>query len=260
MMVQKTVQETAQKTVRTIVQAMNTRTTGLLPLLLAALMTPASALAHTIWLEPVAGKVLQYAVLFGGHAGELEDYDSARIVSIDALDAGGQPVAFERRDPGEDGGNTVLDLVPETALVAIHYDNGIWTRDPMGRSVNRPMSEVPGASEATNALKYHKTIVQWSPIATRELGQRFEVIPLDASRPRAGEPMQVKVLLDGAPLPGVKLGRGEAGEAGETDDNGIATFVPRPGFNHLWAGKRFAVEEDEYTELSYEYLLGFEAD
>jgi len=118
---------------------------------------------------------------------------------------------------------------------------------------------VPGASEATNALKYHKTIVQWSPVVTLELGQRFEVVPLRDSQPRAGEPMRVKVLLDGKALPGVKLGQGEAGDAGETNAEGIATFVPQPGFNRLWAGKRFAVDEPGYTELSYEYLLGFEA-
>ncbi|MBN7798742.1 DUF4198 domain-containing protein [Parahaliea mediterranea] len=226
----------------------------------AALLAPALGQAHTAWLEPVAGEPRHYEVLFGGHADQLETYDSAKIVSIDAYDAAGRPLDVLRRDaPGPGEGNTVLTLAPDTALVAIHFDNGIWARDPMGRSVNRPLNEVPGASRATNAIKYHKTIVQWSPVVTLELGQRFEVIPLSESQPRAGEPMRVKVLLDGKALPGVKLGQGEAGDAGETDAEGIATFVPQPGFNRLWAGKRFAVDEPGYTELSYEYLLGFEA-
>ncbi|GAB3284328.1 DUF4198 domain-containing protein [Parahaliea aestuarii] len=214
--------------------------------------------AHTVWLEPLVGTVGGYEMKYGGHGGELETYDSGKIVSIDVYDAGGGSLDYERTDVAG-GGNTQLLLPKNAALVAIHFDNGIWTRDPMGRSVNKPLSAVPGATAATNALKYHKTVLQWSPLVTRELGQRFEVLPLSDSQPRAGQPMQVKVLLDGKPLSGVKLGRGEEGDAGETGADGIATFVPEAGFNGLWAGKRFAVDDPEFTELSYEYLFGFEA-
>ncbi|WP_116367912.1 DUF4198 domain-containing protein [Parahaliea mediterranea] len=225
---------------------------------LAAALFASLACAHTVWLEPLADTTGGYEIKYGGHEGKLETYDSAKIVSIDVYNAAGDTLDYQRTD-GRDGGNAQLVLPPAAALVAIHFDNGIWTRDPMGRSVNQPMSAVPGATAATNALKYHKTVLQWSPIVTRELDQRFEVLPVLASQPRAGEPMQVRVLLDGKPLAGVKLGRGEEGDAGETGADGIATFVPQPGVNRLWAGKRFAVQEPQYTELSYEYLFRFEA-
>lgn len=39
-----------------------------------------------------------------------------------------------------------------------------------------------------------------------------------------------------------------------------ATFVPKAGFNKLWAGHRIEQKDNpRYTELSYEYLLGFDA-
>jgi nickel transport protein len=111
-------------------------------------------------------------------------------------------------------------------------------------------------------VKYSKVIVDWSSLATRALRQPFEVVPLDATRPQSGKPVRVQVLHDGKPVPGVKLGRGEEGTAQDpvTDANGIAAFVPQRGFNKLWAGKRIPVTGNpQYTELSYEYLLAFNA-
>ncbi|MEL7044244.1 MAG: hypothetical protein AAGL66_04390, partial [Pseudomonadota bacterium] len=75
----------------------------------------------------------------------------------------------------------------------------------------------------------------------------------------AGRTMRVQVLLDGNPVAGVRLGRGEEGEGEITDGEGVASFIPRPGFNRLWAGRRMSVDAPGYTELSYEYLLTFEA-
>jgi nickel transport protein len=144
----------------------------------------------------------------------------------------------------------------------MHFDNGIHSRPPSGPSIEKPMNEVPGATRATYAVKYHKTIVEWSPLVTKTIGQPFEVVALDAAAPVAGKPVRVRVLQDGKPVPGVKLGRGEEGAANDpvTDADGIASFVPRSGFNKLWAGKRVPVSGNpKYSELSYEYLFGFDA-
>ncbi len=122
----------------------------------------------------------------------------------------------------------------------MHFDNGIHTRPPTGPSVEKPMNEVPGATRATYAVKYGKTVVDWSPRIGKALGQPFEVVPLDTRCPRAGQPLRVRVLQDGKPVPGVKLGRGEEGGAKDpvTDADGVAAFIPPAGFNKLWAGKR----------------------
>lgn len=216
-----------------------------------------AAFAHTVWLEPAGNAANTWKVSFGGHAGELEPLDASKIESVDVFGARGSKVDFDRVDRGND---VLLRFPDDAVLAAIHFDNGIWSRDRMGRSVNRPLSEVDGATEATHAVKFHKTILDWTDVVTQALGQDFEVTPLESEQPRAGEPMRVRVTLHGEPLAGVSLGRGEAGDAGITDDAGIAVFVPDSGFNKLWAGKRFAVDdEDDYTELSYEYLFGFMA-
>ena len=87
-------------------------------------------------------------------------------------------------------------------------------------------------------------------------------MPLDATHAAAGKPLRVRVLQDGKPVAGVKLGRGEEGTANDpvTDAEGVAAFMPRGGFNKLWAGKRIPVPGNpKYTELSYEYSFGFNA-
>lgn len=228
--------------------------------LFAALLLSTGASAHTVWLETVEGHADQFRVRFGGHAGKLESYDAAKLKSIDAQDAGGKTLAV-KRSVNSDG--VLLSVAGKPALIAMYFDNGIFSYVGTGRSIEKPMNEVPGATRGTAAVKYHKTFVAWPALALQPLGQPFEVVPLDKAAPRAGVPMRVRVLKDGVPVAGVKLGRGEEGTANDpvTDADGVAAFVPVKGFNKLWAGKRYPVaNEPRYTELSYEYLLGFTAE
>lgn len=211
------------------------------------------ASAHTVWLEAAQDEDT-YDVMFGGHAGKLETLEPKKLELIQAFDRHGNPLSFERRDQQN---ASQLTFQPDTALVAMYFDNGIWAKGKMGKSINKPMAQVPGATKATYAVKYHKRVLEWSQVVKSELGQTFELIPLSDEQPIAGKPMLVKVLLKGKPLAGVKLGHGEIGNTVETNAQGIAEFIPQSGFNKLWAGKRFQVDEKEYTEMSYEYLFGF---
>lgn len=225
--------------------------------LLAALSAAAGvAAAHTVWLEPKAGHANQYDVLFGGHEGKLETFNPEKLQTITVYDSLGNTLEFSRKN-GET--SSVLTLPDNAALVAIYFDNGIWTQNAMGEYVNKPMSEVPGATRATLAVKYHKTVLRWSDQLTQPLGQTFEVLPLAGTQPVAGEPFAVKVLVNGKPVQGIQLGRGEIGTEGTTNAEGVASFIPEPGFNKLWAGQRSQVNGEDYTELSYEYLFGFTA-
>jgi nickel transport protein len=225
-------------------------------LLTAAVVTP--ALAHTAWLEPAGDRPGHYRLLFGGHQGKLESYDPAKLKTVDALDVRGRKLAVTQT-VGTDGLRLRIDGRP--ALVALHFDNGVHARTTAGGpSVPKPMNEVSGAVSAVRALKYGKTVVDWSPLVTRPLGQAFEVTPLDAGAPVAGRPMRVRITLDGRPAEGVRVGHGEEGEAGQTDADGVASFIPVKGANKLWAGRRLAVmDSPQYTQLSYEYLMTFNA-
>lgn len=217
----------------------------------------AQAGAHTVWLEADSAHAGDYRVMFGGHAGKTESYDAAKLGAIAAQDATGKPVALHRRD-GADG--VRLSPAARPALLTVAFDNGYWSKTAKGKSVNRPMTEVPDAVSGVHAVKYHKTIVQWTDAVIRATGQAFELVPLSASAPRAGQPLQLRVLIDGKPAAGIKLAFGEEGSDAVSDGQGVASIVPRPGINRLWAGQRQNVQGDpRLTEISVEYSLVFTA-
>lgn len=227
--------------------------------LLAAMLLVMSSVAsaHTAWLEPEEGKANTYLLHFGGHAGVEEPYDAKKLITVSAYDSNGDSIDVEK-DETPDG--ILIKTEQSAALFTLHFFNGIHSRDAQGRSFEVPMSQLPGAREATSTPKYHKFIAQWNEESIKEQGQEFEVIPLDAQQPRAGQPMRVKVVMNGEPVEGIKLGQGEEGNDGMTNAEGIATFTPQAGLNRMWAGKRFQVTDNkDFTELSYEYLFGFYA-
>ncbi len=224
---------------------------------LGLLAVSSATLAHTAWLEAVPGKAGTYRVFFGGHAGKLETLVPANTRTVDAIDAKGRKLKVSRT---VDSDGMLVRVAGKPAMITMHYDNGIHTRTATGPSITKPMNEVPGAVSATNAVKYHKTVVAWGPVVTRPVGQPFEIVPMDATAPRAGEPMRIQVRMDGKPAAGIKVGRGEDNAEAATDASGVATFIPTAGFNKVWAGKRIeTTTEPRYTQLSYEYLLGFNA-
>jgi nickel transport protein len=226
-------------------------------LALGGLALATGAAAHTAWLEP-EGRAGVWKLMFGGHQGRTEPVVPAKLKSVTAADARGRPLPVNRT---VNGAEVRISVAGAPSVIALHYDNGIHTRTAApGPSIERPMNEVPGAVSATNALKYGKTVVRWSPIVTQPVGQLFEVIPMSAGQPRAGQPMRVQVRLDGRPAPGVRIGRGEDTAQTVTDASGVASFTPGAGVNKLWAGRRIETRADpRYTQLSYEYLLGFHA-
>lgn len=224
-----------------------------------ALLWAPSAFSHTAWLVPVENgqaDTAQYQVYFGGHEGKLEGYPAEKVKTIKAIDADGTSLKVWRTFENDDM-QVRVDGSP--ALLLMHFDNGIYTRTVEGESVNIPMSQVEEALSAVKAVKYHKNIVKWTDMVTSAQGQPFEVVPMSATAPKAGDPMQVKVLIDGKPAEGIEIGTGENTSETKTDENGVAQYVPVEGYNKIWAGKRMEVTDNpDYTEFSTEYLLTFD--
>ncbi|AVZ78122.1 DUF4198 domain-containing protein [Zoogloeaceae bacteirum Par-f-2] len=227
--------------------------TALYSLVLAG--TAVSAHAHTVWLEPEHGF---YRVMYGGHEGKTEPYPVEKLKSVFAYAADGTPLSVQRED---DADGVRVRAAGEAAVLTLFFDNGIWSRPEGGRSVNKPMNEVPGATSAVQALKYHKTIARWGVAATRAWGQPFELVAVDQAPPRAGEPLRLRVLIDGKPAAGIKVAADESAPGVFSDAEGLVTVRPQAGFNKLWAGQRTAVSGDpRMTTVSIEYLLTFEAE
>lgn len=212
-----------------------------------------AAQAHSLWLIPEGS-----AYLIGyGHDLKNSAYAPAKITRLAAYDPASAPLALARTDSAD-----AVRFTPpaKAALVVIDFDNGIWSRKEGEKSVNLPMNENPGATNGVQALKYHKTVFAWGAHVGRAVGQRYEVLPLDTAAPVAGQPMRVRVLLEGKPAPGAKVGSGEDADVQITDADGVARFVPKAGHNLLWSGLRQKVSGDaRMTDLSFEYTLGFDA-
>lgn len=217
-----------------------------------------AAVAHTAWLERDPAQRNVWRLFFGGHEGRLETADPAKLRDVTALDARGRPLPLRRIVSGTD---VRVQVTGTPALLALHYDNGIRSRtSPDGPTVERPMTEAPGAVSAVWPVKYGKFVAQWGPLITRPLGQPFEVVAMSPEAPRAGQPLRVQVRQDGRPAAGVSVGQNEDTATAFTDANGVATYTPTRGLNRLWAGRRIPVSNDpRYTQLSYEYLFVFEA-
>ncbi len=225
--------------------------------LLVMMAAPPEAAAHTVWLEPV-GTAGEYRVLFGGHEGKTEGYAAAKVGAVQAWDADGRAVDVRKTElPGAQG---VRVSAAGAVLLAASFDNGYWSKGSDGKSRNVPMTELPGAVSGVQALKYHKFIAGWAARVAQPVGQAFEVTPVQARQPRAGEPMAVRVTIGGEPAAGIALAFGEEGRDAVTGPDGIATVKPRPGRNRLWAGQRVAVSDDpKTTQRSVEYSLVFDA-
>ncbi len=225
--------------------------------LAAALTAAGAAAAHTATIES-DGTPKRFAVLFWGHAGRTEPYPADRVTRVTALDARGQAIAVTL-DQGADG-VVRANAAAVPALVALEFDNGIWSRAEGGKSVNRPMNENPGATRGTHALKHGKTVVVWNDVALRPVGQPLEIVPLAAAVPRAGQPIRVRVLYEGRPLAGAKVAADEDAPATLTDADGVTAFTPRRGRNTVWVNHRVDVAGDaRMTQRSHEAVLVFAA-
>lgn len=219
----------------------------------AALSAP--ALAHNVWLEADAGD--GYLVQFGGHEGVLETFRPEKLKSVQAFDQRGRsiPVTIEAR-----AGGVRVQPARSAALLAVHFDNGYFSRTGEGPMMEKPMNENPGATSGVHAVKYHKSIIAWGAFAKQPLGQPFEIVPLAHETARAGQPLRVQALLGGQPAAGIRLSLGEKGTPITTAADGTATVVPATGVNQLLAIHRAPVANDpRTTSLSYEYLLAFPA-
>lgn len=221
-----------------------------------ALLLAGAAQAHNVWLEPDAQG--GYAMQFGGHEGQVEPFDPAKLQRVHAYDLRGRPVASEVQRLA-DG----IRIRPDAraALIAVELDNGFFST-PGGDAQMQPlpMDRNPGAVRGVHARKFHKTVVQWGAVLQKPLGQMFELVPLQGRPPQAGQPLKVLVLLDGRPRAGVRLSWGEHGSPVTSDAQGMASVVPAPGTNTLQAILRVPVQGDaRTTENSYEYLLRFAA-
>ncbi|TDQ57903.1 nickel transport protein [Mesocricetibacter intestinalis] len=210
-----------------------------------------SAHAHNVWVEPVAGENQHYVVKFG-HT-ETETYAASKLKSVQLISHKGENTAanynFKNGEAYFNANNN--------SLVLIEFDNGVWSKLPSGKYVEKTKAQEPTALESTNPVKMGKAILKWDEQAFKTQGTAFELIP--QSQPQVGKPLSILVLQNGKPVQGIKVGLGEDQAFNLSDEKGIAEFTPTQGANKVWAEFKQKVSNNpDYDVRSIEYLLSFE--
>lgn len=214
--------------------------------------------AHEVWLErsPLNTKIPHYLIKFGHET--TEPYLLSKLTSVSQLFHGKiSPIspAFNKMDNNK--GEAVIAV--EGNIVFIEFNNGIWSKLPSGKYVEKTKKEAPDAEFSMNPMKLGKAILNWGDgEALKAHQQAYELVP--QSEPVAGKPLAILVLKAGKPVKGIKVGLGEDKPFNLTDEQGIAYFTPTAGFNKVWAEFEEKVADNpDYTDRTYEYLLTFEA-
>lgn len=214
--------------------------------------------AHEVWLErsPLNTKIPHYLIKFGHET--TEPYPLSKLTSVSQLFHGKiTPLSPAFNEMDNNKGEAIIAV--EGSIVFIEFNNGIWSKLPSGKYVEKTKKEAPDAEFSMNPMKLGKAILSWEDgEALKAHQQAYELVP--QSEPVAGKPLAILVLKNGKPVKGIKVGLGEDKPFNLTNEQGIAYFTPTVGFNKVWAEFEEKVADNpDYTDRSYEYMLTFEA-
>ena len=112
--------------------------------------------------------------------------------------------------------------------------------------------------KAVRLLASKGQLQHWDAQANKSHNMDYELIP--QSEPKAGQPLDILVLVKGKPVQGIKVGLGEDHPFNLTNEKGIAQFTPKAGYNKVWAEFDEPVKDNpDYNKRSVEYMLTFDA-
>lgn len=189
-------------------------------LALAALLAPALAGAHDLWLERAGeGLVLRY----GHRGGELLAIDRAKVKAVRCLRGGAErellaAAVFTAREVRVGG--------PCDAASAF-LDGGYWSLTPDGE-VNLPRSQAKDAVKAWASREFAKWVDARSLAASRAvLGDELELVAVsDLAKAHVGDKVTVRLLYRGRPAAGGIVAIDHK-PLGETDSAGEARIRVR---------------------------------
>lgn len=220
-------------------------TLGLISLLLISI-----AQAHNVWLEPTK-TMNEYVVKFGHETSE--PYPETKLQSIQLLQKNGSLSPIK---PHFNHGEAYFSAGQHT-MVFLEFNNGVWSKLPSGKYVEKTKAQEPTAVLSLNPIKLGKAILVWDAESFKPHAVEYELVPL--SKPIAGKSMAILVLHQGKPVSGIKVGLGEDNPFNLTNEDGIAQFIPTEGYNKVWAEfEEKGVSHPDYTERTIEYMLTFD--
>lgn len=212
------------------------------------------AWGHDVWLTGAGGH--SYRLVFG-HPGDLEPYDPTRVIAVAAVDQKG---ATRKLNGHIHDGHLMVEAPHGTSVIAVTFDNGIWTEGPDEQELNKPKREVPGYLSSSHLKNFSKMILAWSEAARKPMGADFEIVPLvDPLSLKPGQELTVQLLYKGKPLAGAEIEILGAMDLFFTDDEGKADLpISNDGFQYILAQHREKLKDNPDTdELSWSANLTF---
>jgi nickel transport protein len=152
-----------------------------------------------------------------GHPGEYEPADLNKLIELKAYAAGsGKGVSLLDDKPKKAGMNWKLPGLEKlaggpVALVTAQYDNGYWVGVSKDKFYNTSKLHIPKGQHAGYFFKFSKGFSSACKDDYKlRAGHRLEIIPQsNPMEAKPGDKLAVKVLWEGAPLPGVGVEIGD---------------------------------------------------
>lgn len=198
---------------------------SLLTLGVASFICAGAVSAHGLWTEQRRGNI---EVVYG-HGAEDNAYKPQKISRAWAYDRQGKmiPVTVEQLND-----HARLQPIHPPAIVAVAFDNGMWSQTADKKWVNQGRTKVPGAVASVQTFKYSLAIYHEGAKLPELDRLKLVIVPqADPLTVGPGNPLSVKVLLNGKPAAGVDV-IGDYRSApdvisAKTDAQGLASIVVR---------------------------------
>ena len=155
----------------------------------------APAAAHGIWYA----QRLDNTQLVLGEGYVDNAYTRDMVTKVTGYDYNWRKVNVRVLDKGD---HVIIDPGKDVAVTVTYFDYGYWTKGPDGKTVTKPMNEVPGALTGKHVLKYnvHYFGNVKNPQPLPDLP--YQLVPLsDPTKLNVGDELTVQALHNGKPAP-----------------------------------------------------------
>lgn len=194
--------------------------------------------AHGLWIAARGGAL---SLVYGDGGEDLDIRPRLpKLRQVQAWGADGAPLPLHLQTEGR-----LALLQPDGPAVALSatLDNGLWAKDAAGRWHAQGLDERPDAVVSGHYLKTAVHLPRWPQAVVKPLpGLSLQLLPADETQTPLllGQPMRLRVYLDGRPVAGVQVGHDLPGDPdGQTvqsDAEGMVVLkVRNQGLNVVWA-------------------------
>lgn len=176
--------------------------------------TANAAVAHDVWLTIAGDAAHRRAIVNYGHPDDRPPAFADKVLDLVAITASGSVSLLKGMEQTTRNGVPVARTKPFAddghSLLAARYDNGFWIKTADGLYRNATRRLAPDAADSMWSVKFAKALTGPDAPWGKELGQILEIVPLsDPAKVKPGQTLRLKVLLNGKPLAGVDVERGD---------------------------------------------------